>query len=154
MRRTDRQMPLERSMELLASGEYGVLSVVDGDGLPYGIPLNYYFSREDNAIYFHTAKEGRKMEALLANPQVHFVVIPRNEIAQDLYTTHYESVMAQGVASILEDPEEVREQLHRLCRHLVPDALYRLEEVIDKYSTVAVVKIALTQVTGKWNREQ
>ena len=102
MRRTDRQMPLERSMELLASGEYGVLSVVDGDGLPYGIPLNYYFSREDNAIYFHTAKEGRKMEALLANPQVHFVVIPRSEIAQDLYATHYESVMAQGVASILE----------------------------------------------------
>ena len=34
MRRTDRQMPLERSMELLASGDYGVLSVVDGDGLP------------------------------------------------------------------------------------------------------------------------
>ena len=62
--------------------------------------------------------------------------------------------MAQGVASILEDPEEVREQLRRLCRHLVPDALYRLEEVIDKYSTVAVVKIALTQVMGKWNREQ
>ena len=29
-----------------------------------------------------------------------------------------------------------------------------LEEVIDKYSTVAVVKIALTQVMGKWNREQ
>ena len=120
MRRTDRQMPLERSMELLASGEYGVLSVVDGDGLPYGIPLNYYFSREDNAIYFHTAKEGRKMDLIRQNGYAAFEMdagyrLQGGEQACD-YTAAFRSVIGEGSVREVTDPEEKKAGLTAILR--------------------------------------
>lgn len=34
-------MDKDRAVELLKSSEYGVLSMIDENGLPYGVPLNY-----------------------------------------------------------------------------------------------------------------
>lgn len=41
VRRQDRLMDEERALELLATSEYGVLSMVDEDGGGYGVPVNF-----------------------------------------------------------------------------------------------------------------
>jgi len=58
MRLKDRQMSKESVIELLERGKYGVLSSVDEDGQPYGVPVNYVFDGNES-IYFHCAREGR-----------------------------------------------------------------------------------------------
>ena len=40
MRRKDREISEEEACQLLATGEYGVLSTVGSDGEPYGVPLS------------------------------------------------------------------------------------------------------------------
>ena len=51
MRRKDKEIGTDEAINLLAGCEYGVLSTVDSDGQPYGVPLNYAY--KDNCIYFH-----------------------------------------------------------------------------------------------------
>ena len=41
-----------------------VLSLYDSEHKPYGVPLEYV--RKGNALYFHGAKEGRKVTAMQA----------------------------------------------------------------------------------------
>jgi len=57
MRRSDRAISKEETMQLLNNCEYGVLSSVSESGEPYGVPLSYYLV--DDAIYFHSALEGK-----------------------------------------------------------------------------------------------
>jgi hypothetical protein len=51
VRRKDRGIGTREAIEILDSAEYGVLSTVDKDGQPYGIPLSYVY--KNNSIYFH-----------------------------------------------------------------------------------------------------
>lgn len=53
MRRKEKMISQEEVMEVLETAEYGVLSTVSGDGIPYGTPVNFVFM--DGAIYFHCA---------------------------------------------------------------------------------------------------
>lgn len=67
MRRKDRELSPEQALEVVDSALWTVLSVLDPEGLPYGVPLNVI--RKEAFIYFHSAKEGFKLDALAKNPQ-------------------------------------------------------------------------------------
>ena len=41
LRRKDRGMNADEAAQLLAAGEYGVLSTVGEDAQPYGVPFSY-----------------------------------------------------------------------------------------------------------------
>lgn len=56
MRRTDRLMSEEDTLRVLKEGEYGILSTVDEDLQPYGVPISYVFM--DGCIYFHSTNAG------------------------------------------------------------------------------------------------
>ena len=49
MRRKEKMISREEIMEVLASAEYGILSTVSADGMPYGTPVNFVYA--DDAIY-------------------------------------------------------------------------------------------------------
>ena len=59
MRRKDRAITEEEAMNLLNKSEYGVLSTVDENGEPYGVPMNFCII--EHFIYFHCAVEGQKI---------------------------------------------------------------------------------------------
>lgn len=48
MRRSDRLMSQEGTLRVLKEGEYGILSTVDAEMHPYGVPLSYVYV--DNCI--------------------------------------------------------------------------------------------------------
>ena len=59
MRRKDRQMNKEFGYDLIDRSAYGVLSMVDENNGPYAIPLS--LARKGEFLYFHSAKDGRKV---------------------------------------------------------------------------------------------
>ena len=67
MRRKDREMSEEFALEIIDKSRYGILSMIDGEA-PYGIPLSMV--RDGKAIYFHSAMDGRKVQALNHNQRV------------------------------------------------------------------------------------
>lgn len=87
------------------------LGMVD-DGKPYIVPLNYGYEIEGETVtfYFHSAKEGRKMDILRKNPGVCFAM----ECSVDLYkedlacnwTAQHETVMGEGEIRFIEEPAE------------------------------------------------
>ena len=70
MRRWKQQLSDANTKQILKITKRGVLSVLGDDGYPYGIPINYYYDENDNAIYFHSAKEGHKLDAIKQNNKV------------------------------------------------------------------------------------
>lgn len=103
MRRHDRELPKKEVTRIIASSEYGVLSLCDGD-LPYGVPLNPVL--HNDTIYFHCANKGFKLDIIKNNPYGHFVFISNSKIIKESFTTSYESAMVHGTLRFVDDADE------------------------------------------------
>ena len=118
MRRKDRKVGEAETLEILKNGEYGILSTVGEDGIPYGVPISYAWV--DGKIFFHCAKgKGHKFENLMHSSQVCFTVVGATEVLPAEFGTKYESVIVFGTAQRLEGEEKQK----------------GLEGLIDKYSS-------------------
>ena len=51
----DRELSADEALEVLEAGEFCVVSTVDADGMPYGVPLSYVML--DGALCFHTTNK-------------------------------------------------------------------------------------------------
>jgi len=78
------------------------------NGRPYVVPL--HFGYDHPFLYFHGADTGRKLDILAANSQVCFEfdeLIKINKHASACnWGTSYTSIIGEGTARILVDPEE------------------------------------------------
>ena len=92
IRRQDRVLNEEEALDLLAQTEYGILSMIDENGLPYGIPVNHVWNKQ-NSIYIHCAPEGKKLRAIKHHPNVSFCVVGRTNVLPKYFTTEYESAV-------------------------------------------------------------
>jgi nitroimidazol reductase NimA-like FMN-containing flavoprotein (pyridoxamine 5'-phosphate oxidase superfamily) len=142
----------EEAYAILDRGSYGVLSTVSPDGQPYGIAVNYCCSEEEKCIFFHCAKEGRKLNHISENSRVAFLVVGPNEVIPEKLTTRFESVSVEGDAHIVSDENEKREILLAICRKFAPNK-ENIDDIITKSSAAtAVVKINIQKISGKRNR--
>ncbi len=151
MRRKDREMPLEDVKKLLETAQIGVLCTADAKGEPYGVPLNYCYVRDDNALFFHCANEGRKIQNILNNAHVSFVVTGANQIIADRLTTYYESVIVSGTASLVQNVEEKTLRLDQLCAHLTPGIEWRGDAGCVHLARTTVVRVDIDSISGKKN---
>ncbi len=140
--------------DILKSCNLGTLSLVTPDGLPYGVPINYYYDEAKSALYLHCAPKGKKIDCLLAHPQVSFSVYKNPVIVEERFTTHYDSALVTGRAEIMADTEEKRAALTTFSMALAPSGAYRLQEVVDKYwKAVTMIRISIEKIEGKRNRD-
>ena len=74
MRRKDRMLNEDQTLDILNRSEYGILSTIGVDNVPYGVPMNFVY--EDGVIYFHCAKAvGYKVSNIIHNSNACFTVI-------------------------------------------------------------------------------
>ena len=147
MRRSDKALPNDNAVSLLKDGEYGVLSTVDGEGQPYGVPLNYTFDGE--RLYFHCALKGHKLDNLLANDKVSFCVVGRTKLLPAEFSTEYESVIATGTASVVQGDEKYQ-ALVSLLEKYSADFVDEGRKYIEKLDNqTKVVRIDVDSITGK-----
>jgi nitroimidazol reductase NimA-like FMN-containing flavoprotein (pyridoxamine 5'-phosphate oxidase superfamily) len=144
-------MSEEDTLKLLEHETLGVLSTASKEGIPYGVPLNYCFVREDNAIFFHCALEGRKIDDMRANPKVSFTVVGKHRIIAEKLTTYYESVIVSGHVSFVDDDDEKALRFDQLCSHLTPGTEWRRDGGCRFLKAVAIVRIDIENITGKKN---
>ncbi len=86
------------------------LSMVDLDGKPYVIPMN--FGYKDDVIYLHGAQHGKKIDILKQHPEVcinyttDHVLRYQNEAVACSWSMKYRSVLCYGKAEFITDPNE------------------------------------------------
>jgi len=147
MRRKNLKIDDQKAKSILTNGEYGVLSTVDENGQPYGVPLNYAYM--DGYIYFHAAQAGHKIDNIAFNDRVSFCIVGKTKVIQSEFTTKYESVICFGKAKVVEGEEKLK-GLMGLIEKYSPDYLNAGKKAIEKsLKNVAVIKIEIEYISGK-----
>ena len=147
LRRKDRELTSDLAAKLFSECEYGFLSTVDIDGLPYGIPLNYVF--KDNCVYFHCALEGYKLDNIEANNKVSFCVVGKTRVVPDKFAMLYESAIAFGAVSEAFGDEK-QDALVSLLEKYSPGYIEEGKKAIDAHGKeTRVMRIDIDYMTGK-----
>ncbi|MBR1774335.1 MAG: pyridoxamine 5'-phosphate oxidase family protein [Bacteroidales bacterium] len=149
VRRQDRLLDVQRAEELLQTCEYGILSMTDTDGLPYAVPINFVWNKE-NSIYVHCAMEGKKINALMKNPNVSFCIIGRVNLLPNKFTTEYESVIMQGKAELNITDEEKTAAIELLLQKLSPNDIVIGRKYAEKsFKRTKIIRIDFSLWSGK-----
>jgi nitroimidazol reductase NimA-like FMN-containing flavoprotein (pyridoxamine 5'-phosphate oxidase superfamily) len=138
--------------DLLARAAVGRLGTNGSDGYPRLKPLNFVYAGA--AIYFHSSKEGEKIEDIRRDNRVCFEVDlpigfvkgqPENPCKAEYL---YRSVIVYGRAAIVEGEDERRRALSELMQKYQADGGYG-EFLEAKLAITAVVRIDIETMTGK-----
>ena len=149
MRRFKQEISKEECIEILINEKRGVLSVLGDEGYPYGIPLNHFYDKDKNCIYFHGAKEGHKIDAIKSNNKVSYCVYEKGKQKEGHWSYNVRSVIIFGKASFVTDLEE--------CKKIASDIWWKfgtdkneLEDEINRVlSRVMCIKVDIEHMTGK-----
>lgn len=171
MRRKDREMNTEFAKQVIDRSRYSVLSIIDtGSGTPYSIPLSIV--RDDEFLYFHSAREGTKVDLFSENNQVKIVFVGEvhvpnlfttsqlDEMTKDeektvqlissVFTTEFESAIVTGMIQEVLDTDEKIHALKLICRKYTPDKMAYFQQAIksgEKYTRV--YRITMDEVKAK-----
>lgn len=152
MRRKDREVSgWDNIRKILDSSNVLTLSLFDGD-YPYSVPLHYGYSFKEGEIvfYMHSAKEGKKIDAIRQNSRAAIEIHTKTEIvpgeSPSSYSSLYSSVLGQGNVYIVEEEEEKREGLEAMMRHITGKSFVFTR---DDVKNVMVLKFIPASLTGK-----
>ena len=152
MRRKDREITgLAEIMEILSRCQV-CRSGMCQKGMPYVVPLNFGVEREGErlVLYFHGAREGKKLDIIRENPQVCVEFDGEHRLLEGetacAHSFAYESVIGFGKAEILESHEEKAQGLAAILRSLTGKEFTFTPE---QTQSVAVLRMALEEVAGK-----
>ena len=152
MRRIKQALSQDECTEVLKNEPRGVLSLIEENGYPYGIPMDHWYCEEDGKLYFHCAKEGRKLDILNSNPNVCISFVTDVSPVQEKYTTLYKSAVVKGKAVEITDKNEKKEGLKAITEKFAPDFMNIFDERAEqKLSVTSVWKVEMEEITGKGN---
>lgn len=151
MRRKDREMTKEFAIQVADKCEWATLAMVTQDNTPYCVPIS--IARIDNFIYFHCAKDGRKIECMKNCDNVCLSCVGDTQRIPEEYTTKYESAVIFGrVYHVIDDEEKIK-ALRALCERHAPTNMNGFDEAIQKSLwRTDIWKISIDEISGKSKR--
>jgi nitroimidazol reductase NimA-like FMN-containing flavoprotein (pyridoxamine 5'-phosphate oxidase superfamily) len=148
MRRKDLALTQEETFALIDANEYAVLCLSDPDGLPYGVPMDYV--RRGDSLYFHGAKEGRKVDSMRGNPRACAVIVGDTQVVPEKFGRKYQSAIVEGSIELLDDPDIKREVMTWVVESRSPGFQEKGQLVIDRMlDRVMIYKMIMETVSGK-----
>jgi len=147
--------------EIFAKTFAGQLGIVDENGWPRVVPLNFVY--HGGFIYFHGALEGEKFSLFTARPKVCFSAYAEYSYIPSYWrspnfacpaSVYYKSAHVRGIGSIVEDINEKAVATQKLMEKIQPDGGYTpvtadspvYKKALDE---VAIFKIAPEEITVK-----
>ena len=148
MRRSKQRLPREVAVEILERNTSGVLALSGDEGYPYAVPMSYVYAEEK--IYFHSAKNGHKIDAIQRNEKASFCVIDQDQIVPEKYTTFFRSVIVFGRLRLVEDMEEMRRIAATLAMKYSADFKEGIpKEINASIRNMAVLELTIDHITAK-----
>ena len=158
MRRFKQQVSLRECQRILSEEKRAAFSVNGDDGYPYTIPIDFYYDKEENKIYFHGAVSGHKVDSLKANDKVCFTIWNQGFIKEGAWEYNATSVVVFGKAHLITDTSVRIQKLRKLALKYYPDSAmpHAEDELSDEgtLSRTAVFAIDIEHMTGKLVNEK
>ncbi len=149
---------------LLASSTYGVLGLIDDEGYPYTVPLNFVY--HGGAIYCHGAvtQNSKKMKSIKTNNKASFTVVQEYSLIPSYFTgselacpatQFFKSVFVRGNVELVDNTNEKIVSLSALMRKLQPEGNHQPitaenEEYAKELNATAVIKLIPDTLTAKF----
>ena len=148
MRRKDREMTKEFALQVVDKCEWATLAMVTPENTPYCIPIS--IARIDEFVYFHCAKDGRKIDCMRHCNDVCISCVGDTQRLDDEFSTKYESAEIFGKAIRVTDDEEKIYALRALCERHTPLNMRNFDDAINKSLwRTDIWKITIDDITGK-----
>ena len=149
MRRKDREVQERESIEEIIRGCQVCRLGLAKDNAPYVVPVSFGYDGE--ALYFHSARQGKKIDYINANASVCFefergVQLVPDESGPCNWTFHYQTVIGYGQAQELVDKDDKAQGLRQIVAQYSDRAWEFGDEALR---AVRVWKIAIERMTCK-----
>ena len=148
MRQAEREIK-DRNMidDLMKRAVVCRLGMVDGDE-PYIVPMN--FGYDGKSLFFHCAKEGRKIDILSQNDKVCFEVDLDTEVVKGdvacKWSMRYRSVEGVGRAVLVQGAEGKRHGLNVIMSHYAEGPFEYAERGFD---LALIIRVDIEIISGK-----
>ncbi len=149
MRRRKQQISYEKCIELLKTQWRGVLSLLGDNDYPYGVPMNFYYDENDNAIYFHCAKEGHKIDAIKSHDKCSFTIFDKGVKRVNHWSLDITSVIAFGKISVVKNRDTAYEKVSKLAQKYFPDKGEVEPEMQKHFNNALCLKFTIEHISGK-----
>ncbi|SHJ88267.1 pyridoxamine 5'-phosphate oxidase family protein [Propionispora hippei] len=153
MRRKEKQLSEPETNKIMAHGEYGTLATLGDNGYPYTTPLNYAYDEAGQAIYFHSALAGNKVDNMNYESKVCFSVVGYTRLLPEKFDTEYDSAIAFGKVLPVNEGAEKEKALELLIKKYSAEFWQEGREYIARSQRhTTVYKIQVEHLTGKRGR--
>lgn len=156
MRRKDREVTDgQRIGEIIESCQCCRLGLCDG-GKAYIVPMNFGYEEKQGryTLYFHSAKEGRKIDLIEKTGYAGFEMDANLKIYSNgadgsacSFTARFQSVIGSGRVSFVEEREEKLFALKTIMRHNTGKEDWKFEE--NMLNAVCVFKLEVQELSCK-----
>ncbi len=148
MRRKDKQISDLSEIEgIIRKATVCFLALCD-DAEPYVVPLNFGYA--DGRLYFHSARQGRKLDVIRRNDRVAFALASETAVvgadSPCGWTARYRSVAGRGRAAVVEDPLEIEAALDLIMAHYGGS---RGGYDPPHLARICVIRVDIEEMTGK-----
>lgn len=151
LRRAERAMPRDEALAVLDAAEFAIVSTVDDDGMPYGVPLS--FVRRGDTLYFHATNEGgHKTVDFRRDDRVCATAVTGVEafFEDGDFSTSFRSAMTFGRVREVVEATEFKHALVDLCMKYVPEAKRSIGKAMEKEGPhTSVWAIDIEEISGK-----
>ena len=152
MRRKRQELAQEESITILQKATSGTLALLGDNGYPYAVPISYVY--HEGKLYFHSAVEGHKVDAIRQCDKASFCVIEQDEVHPERYTTFFRSVIAFGKIHIIEDEAEKLQMARMLGNRYNPNQDEALQKELENgLARMLMIRFDIEHLTGKEAKE-
>jgi uncharacterized protein len=152
IRRTDREIKdKEEINEILRTGKYATLSL-SKENIPYVVTLTYGYDDKSNTMFFHCAKDGKKIEFIKSNPVVCGTIIRDHGYIKGQCKHQYASIVFYGKIRILDSEEMKLNAFEVMLNQLEDKPELMMPEIRNnpsKLSHIHVLSVAIESIRGK-----
>ncbi len=143
LRRKEKEIEDPVEMRGILAGTRYITIAMCRENEPYLATLSHGYDEERNAIYFHCAREGKKVEILRANDRVWGQAIDDRGYVPGKCDHLFASVQFGGRVRFVEDAEEKRRALGVMIRQLEREPEKVLAEQVTE---AAVTKVCIGRI--------
>lgn len=139
MRRKNQQVSTDDCKKILATEKRAAFSVIGENGYPYTVPIDFYYDESDNKIYFHSAKEGHKVDAIEKCDKVCFTTWNQGFKKEGCWEWNATSVVVFGKAEKITDEDVIDDRLRKLAAKYYPTT----KEIDDEMNSPSRMRVQL-----------
>ena len=148
MRRHRQQLSQKESISIIERATSGTLALLGDEDYPYAVPISFVY--HDGCLYFHSAVEGHKIDAIRRHDKASFCVIDQDDVHGEQYTTFFRSVIAFGHISIIENEDEKIAAARMLGNRYNPNHDEALKKEMEKgLHRMVMLRMNIEHLTGK-----